>query len=88
MVAKPSVLILDEPTSALDPEIREEFYKTLKELNKEGVSIILISHDLLSIENYINKVLFLNRKVIFYGDYEEFKDSEEINRYFNTFIRD
>lgn len=88
MVAKPSVLILDEPTSALDPEIREEFYKTLKELNKERVSIILISHDLLSIENYINKVLFLNRKVIFYGDYEEFKDSEEINIYFNTFIRD
>ena len=88
MVADPKLLILDEPTSALDPEIREEFYKTLKELNKEGVSIILISHDLVSIENYINKILFLDRKVIFYGEYEEFKQSEEINRYFGTFIRD
>ncbi len=88
MISEPKLLILDEPTSALDPEIREEFYRILKELNKEGVNIILISHDLVSIENYINKILFLDRKVIFYGDYEEFKHSEEINRYFGTFIRD
>ena len=88
MVAEPSLLILDEPTSALDPEMREEFYKILKEINKEGVSIILISHDLVSIENYINKILFLDRRVIFYGDYERFKDSEGINRYFGRFVRD
>mgnify|MGYP000853086425 CR=1 FL=1 len=88
MVAEPSILILDEPTSALDPEIRDEFYKILKELNQEGISIIFISHDLMSIDNYINKILFLDRKVIFYGNYERFKHSEEINRYFGTFIRD
>ncbi|NMA86723.1 MAG: ABC transporter ATP-binding protein [Tissierellia bacterium] len=88
MVAEPSILILDEPTSALDPEIRDEFYRILKELNEEGVSVILISHDLMSIDNYINKILFLDRTVIYYGAYERFKVSEEINRYFGTFIRD
>ncbi len=58
MIGEPKILVLDEPTSALDPEIRKEFYGILKELNREGISIVLISHDLMSIDNYINKILF------------------------------
>ena len=85
MVSEPKILFLDEPTSALDPKIREDFYAILKEINREGVTLILVSHDILSIKKYINKLLYLNRKIIFYGPYEEFKDSKEIVRYFGLF---
>ena len=88
MVSSPSILILDEPTSALDPEIREEFYKLLKELNKENVTIILVSHDILSIEKYISKILYLDKKLVFYGSYEDFRHSKEMVKYFGFIIKD
>jgi len=88
MVSKPNILFLDEPTSALDPKIREDFYSILKEINREGVTIILISHDILSIKKYVNKILYLNREIIFYGPYDQFKNSKEIAQYFGITSRD
>lgn len=88
MVSRPNILFLDEPTSALDPKIRENFYSILKEINGEGLTIILISHDILSIKKYINKVLYLNREIIFYGPYDQFKSSKEIGQYLGLMSRD
>lgn len=81
LVSNPKLLILDEPTSALDPEIREDFYNVLEEINKSGVTIILISHDLGAIEGYVNKILYLDRKIIYFGDNEVFRDSEAYSKY-------
>lgn len=83
LISEPKLLVLDEPSSGLDPKIREDLYKSLEQLNREGSSIIVISHDLLTIDNYINKVLFINRGVIFFGDYGEFKNSEDGISYLN-----
>lgn len=85
MVANPSILILDEPTSALDPEIREEFYSILKELNEEDVTIMLVSHDIASIEKYVSKILYLDKKVIFYGSYNDFRHSKAMAKYFGIY---
>ncbi|HLR33957.1 MAG TPA: metal ABC transporter ATP-binding protein [Tissierellales bacterium] len=85
MVANPSILILDEPTSALDPGIREEFYSILKELNDENVTIILVSHDIVSIEKYVNKILYLNNRIIFYGSYNDFRHSKSMAKYFGIY---
>ncbi len=85
LVSKPRILFLDEPTSALDPKIREDFYNILNEINKEGVTIILVSHDLFSIKEYVNKVLYLNREIIFYGSYDEFQNSKEMAKYFGLY---
>lgn len=81
LVSNPKLLILDEPTSALDPEIREDFYSVLEEINKSGVTIILISHDLNAIEDYLNKILLLDRKIIYFGKTKDFKDSMALNDY-------
>lgn len=88
MIADPKILILDEPTSALDPEIREEFYKLLKELNDGGVTIVLVSHDIASIEKYINKILYLDKRLVFYGGYDEFHHSKEMARCFGLLTED
>lgn len=82
LVSSDSVLILDEPTSALDPSIREEFYSIVEDLNKnDGVTIILVSHDLGSSGKYTNKIVYLNRNLIFAGGYLDFINSEHIDGY-------
>lgn len=83
LVGNPGLLILDEPTSALDPQIREEFYTLLQALNRdEGVTILLVSHDIGSVGRYTNKMLYLDRGLVFYGGYEQFCGSPEMTRYF------
>ncbi len=83
LVSKPEVLIMDEPTVALDPETRSRFYETITELNREqGVTILLITHDSGSIGQYADKMLYLDRRVIFYGSFEEFCHSTDMSEYF------
>ncbi|MCM8823305.1 MAG: metal ABC transporter ATP-binding protein [Candidatus Omnitrophica bacterium] len=85
LVHHPEILILDEPTVALDPKIREVFYSTINKINKEkSVTVILVSHDIASIGNYTSKLLYLDRKLIFYGTFEEFCKSTEMGDYFGN----
>lgn len=85
MVHNPRLLILDEPTIALDPQSREAFYSTIEKLNKEqGVTILLVSHDVGSIGRYASKMLYLDRQVIFYGTFDEFCKSPKMTDYFGT----
>ena len=44
MVHNPPVLILDEPTAGVDVELRAKLWKSIKELNKKGTTIILTTH--------------------------------------------
>jgi len=83
LVHSPEVLILDEPTVALDPQSREAFYSTVQKLNKEKkVTVLLISHDAASVGKYASKLLYIDRKVIFYGTFEEFCKSAQMSDYF------
>lgn len=83
MVANPQILILDEPTSALDPQIRSDFYNMIEVLNKDkGITILLVSHDIGSIGQYTNKMLYLDRRLVFYGDYKDFCGSQDMTQYF------
>ncbi|MDP2157314.1 MAG: ABC transporter ATP-binding protein, partial [Nitrospirota bacterium] len=73
LVNEPAFLILDEPTSALDPEVRESFFELLHELNeKKKVTIILVTHDIGGVGHYASKLMYLDKKVIFFGGFDEF----------------
>ncbi len=83
LVAEPQILVLDEPTTALDPEAREKFSAVLQELNeKAGVTIVLVTHDIMGIGRYASKLLYLDRKLIFHGSFGEFCASAEVTNYF------
>lgn len=83
LVGNPELLILDEPTSALDPHIREEFYTLLSDLNRnDNVTILLVSHDIGSVGRYTNKMLYLDKGLVFYGGYDAFCGSPEMTQYF------
>lgn len=83
IVSKPEVLIFDEPSTALDPESRNDFFQLIYKLNKEkGVAIILITHDTGYIGNYANKLLYIDRKLVHFGEISEFCSSEKNKSYF------
>lgn len=83
LIAGPDLLLLDEPTAALDPTTRERFYETLADLNRrEGKTIVLITHDTGTIGKYAAKMLYLDRKVVFFGTFQDFCRSEPMTQYF------
>ena len=67
LVSDPELLVLDEPTIGVDAATEEKFYHFLEDLNRSGMTIVLISHDLEAIAREVKKVLCLNRRVISYG---------------------
>jgi zinc transport system ATP-binding protein len=82
LVSEPELLVLDEPVTALDPDGREQFYQTVERLNRQlGTSVLLVSHDSATIGKYASKILYLDRKVVFFGAFGEFCGSEEVTRY-------
>lgn len=86
LIHDPKLLLLDEPVSALDPESREEFYGFLNQLNLEKrTTILMVTHDLGEIGNYAKRLLYLDRRVIFFGSFEEFCKSEEMTEFFGEF---
>ncbi|MFW5892943.1 MAG: metal ABC transporter ATP-binding protein [Bacillota bacterium] len=69
MVSDPDMLVLDEPTSALDVRMRKKFLEMLKHLKEaHGVTIILITHDLVMAKDYVNRVLHMDHTVLYDGD--------------------
>ena len=56
---KPHVLLLDEPTSSLDIHSEEIIETTLKQLNREGIKIIIVTHSLEQTERLTESILFL-----------------------------
>lgn len=88
MVSDPKLLILDEPTVALDPATRESFYQTLQQLNKQqGKTIMLITHDSSSIGSFATKMLYIDKRIVFYGNFEEFCKSESMTNYFGEYAQ-
>jgi zinc transport system ATP-binding protein len=86
MVSGPELLILDEPTTALDPEGREKFFNTLKELNeKKKLTIIMITHDMGTIGKYASRLMYIDKKVIFFGGFDNFCASQEMSTYFGEY---
>lgn len=61
---KPSLLFLDEPTSSLDPGTSNEIHKLLKELNKNGTTIFLTTHNMEEADKLCHRVAFLNEGTI------------------------
>lgn len=75
LIADRKVIVLDEPVTGLDPMAQQEMYQFIANLNKEGISIVMISHDMNAI-NYASYVLHMSHKGNFYGSVEEYKNSK------------
>ncbi len=60
----PDVMLFDEPTSALDPEMVGEVLDVMKELAKEGMTMVVVTHEMGFAKEVANRVLFMDDGVI------------------------
>ena len=76
LCATEQLLILDEPITGLDPSAIQDFYHLIKKLNKEdGITIIMVSHDIGNVISQATKILHLHRRVVFCGTAEAYRQS-------------
>lgn len=88
LVNRPDLLILDEPTTALDPEMRDRFYDLLRRMNEESrTTIIIVTHDMGNIGRYAEKMLYIDKSVVFFGSFADFCLSHDITKYFGEFAQ-
>lgn len=78
LVSDPELLILDEPTVGVDAQSATDFYGMLKTLNEERhMSLLLVTHDVGVMSDYVTDVACLNQTIHFHGNKEEFKKNKE-----------
>lgn len=82
LISKPDLLIFDEPTTALDPETRDVFYSLTGEINHKGTTVVLVTHDTGIIGKYASNLLYLDKKIIFFGTFEDFCSSPDMTGFF------
>ncbi len=71
LCATKKMLLLDEPVSGLDPKVTAEMYQLIKKLNKDGITVIMISHDLNAAVAYASHILHIG-DTVFYGTTAEY----------------
>lgn len=70
---KPEIILFDEPTSALDPELVGEVLTVMKQLAEEGMTMVVVTHEMQFAREVANRVMFLNQGVV-----EEQGDAKEV----------
>ena len=67
LISEPNILLLDEPTSGVDIKTRDDILHLLGELNRDGVTILLTTHELNSVAAHLPEVLCVNRGLVAHG---------------------
>ena len=76
LCAATDVLLLDEPVSGLDPKVTADLYELIRDLNRQGITIIMISHDITAAVKYADHILHIGKKQLFFGKAEDYKMSD------------
>ncbi len=71
LCATTKVLLLDEPVAGLDPNVTKEMYELIGQLNSQGLTVIMISHDLENVKKYATAIFDVNKS-------DDIKTSDEI----------
>lgn len=79
LAATPDLLILDEPSTGVDVASLERFYAFLHTLHREGMTIVLVTHDIGVISEHIQKLVCINGTVDFAGEPQCFLDHPHLD---------
>ena len=75
------LIVLDEPIAGLDPQITTQLYELICELNKEGITVIMVSHDILAAVKYSSHILHISKTPAFFGTKEDYVKSDIGQKY-------
>ncbi|MFO7632414.1 MAG: ATP-binding cassette domain-containing protein, partial [Caldilinea sp.] len=84
LIAQPDLLVLDEPTSGVDMRTAENILHLLAELNRQGVTILMTTHDLNAAAAHVPWIVCLNRAVIAEGAPEEIFTDDILSRTYQS----
>ena len=77
---EPEILFLDEPTTGIDVPSMEGLYELLHKLHNEGITIIIVSHDIGVVASYVDTIACLNKRLIAHGRPEEVINPENLEK--------
>lgn len=80
LCATRKLILLDEPASGLDPKVTVELYELIRDLNRDGITVLMISHDIEAALTYANKILHIGRE-IFFGTTQDYRKSDTGKRF-------
>lgn len=85
LCASTKLLLLDEPTAGLDKLVTEELYGIVNKLNREqGLTVIIISHDIDTSLTDATHILHMDHRVLFYGTSDEYINSGKAKRFWGV----
>ena len=91
LARNPDIILLDEPTSALDPELTGEVIDTLRDLAKEGVTMLVVSHEMPFAREVADEMIFYDEgAIVETGPPEQFFEcpkSERAKKFMNRLIK-
>ena len=76
LCATEKLLLLDEPVTGLDPVVTAELYELIRKLNEQGVTIVMVSHDINCSVRNAGKILHMGTGVQFFGSAADYRASE------------
>ena len=76
LCATEEILLLDEPVAGLDPMVTKEMYDIIEQLNRSGVTVIMVSHDIAAAVRYATHILHLSRTPLYFGSKEGYLHSD------------
>lgn len=76
LCASERMILLDEPITGLDPMVTAELYSIIRQLNNDGVTVIMVSHDASGAIREAKKILHLDTTMKFFGTAEEYIQSD------------
>lgn len=88
LAMKPKILFFDEPTSALDPELTVEILKVIKQLAKEKMTMVIVTHEMNFAREVSTKLVFMDKGVIVEQDTPEkifASENERTKRFLGKF---
>jgi zinc transport system ATP-binding protein len=81
LVSDPELLILDEPTVGVDIHSANNFYAMLSELNKKGITLLLVTHDVSAMTENVTAVACLNKQLHFHGNTKDFQENHGLSAF-------
>ncbi len=74
----PKIIVFDEPTANLDAKSKKDLIKIIKNLKKDGKTLIIATHDLDSVLDVVDRIAVLNRTIVAYGKTREIITNEKL----------
>ena len=81
LMLNPDIMLFDEPTSALDPELTQEVLNVIKDISKDNMTVIIVTHEIGFAKEIANKIMFMdNGYIIDFGNPHEILDNNKNER--------